>query len=985
MPSMRTFSSVACGASRRCVTAFHVVFLSRWRWALIALFALLTAHQPAFARDPCDAISLLEQQWRVRLAESQRDLASFTALRRGEVEPGFQLSHLTPVALDDDSAVEDYIQVLRSDGYLPMSPPGLDQCARLAKSMQTLRAELTAQLTQLRDARLTLFTQSADIRWALQRLLLKLERLQPLTAELTQRQAGAQNVGPDAPGAAQTPASPETGKTATEAEAQAEAVRRAAAVERLTEMSQRAQALLAELSAHLYADASFGTLETLWPQILTLSGNPVRELAAQLPDLQTRPQTLAEAIEVLRVQATYLRNHRIAADGMRAAMRTWREPQREWTGLRQELVMLPEMTLNALVGPVVEEYQLARERQKLVTLLSLWSLQVILLALAAWLVARAAAWSMQALSQLQRRLLRLLGQTAAMRLVNGLFWVLKPNAPWLMIWWLSVTLSNLSPSHWYLFHLLRPLGVAYALFRGIRVMSEWLFSRMYGQSGFFVTQQTGDQLRTEAGRLAVSVVVCWALREMALATGGGYVYFIVQSAVILYLWCLATLSLRRHGDVCRKFICRLSTVNSRESCSLLLDRPWIFPWWPLLFIAAQVWDLLLRLHLLLGQFDAYRSLSVRILRLHLETATGAETEGEDAEADEYQARSYRYWMLDRPREEQAVIAQEALLATLTKPVTDWAEKQREDNMLLLVGEHGGGKTSLVSQFEKHWDKTPVRFLSAPPKLTSAEAVKAFLTDSTALSDGDSMADKAAAPSAQKKVVIVDQAENFLLAQVGALDGVKAFLQHLNDASPDTFWIVVMHAPTWRYLSRVFQKHHQFSHIIAMPKWSPTDIRKLLLSRHHASHRRLRYDDLLLSALAGTESASFKAADTRVFNLMWELSAGNPLTALHLWLESARFDHRTVEIGIPQRVATSVLNALQDDECFMLAAVIQHENLTPQEIAVATTLPLAMVRQTLKSGCAAGILWGDERDRYRVHALWYPALTTYLGRKNILHG
>ncbi|WP_431687265.1 hypothetical protein [Hahella sp. NBU794] len=982
MSSMRTFLSVACGASRRCGIPVPAVLLSRWRWALMGLFALLAMHQPALARDPCDAISLLEQQWRVRLAESQRDLASFAALRRGEVEPGFQLSHLTPVALDDDSAVADYLQVLRSDGYLPISPSGLDQCARLLKPMQALQGELTAQLTQLRDARLALLTQPADIRWALQRLLLKLERLQPLTAELAQRQAASQNVGPDAAVASPTPSSPEAGKSATDPEAQAEAVRRAAAVERLAAMSQRTQTLLAELAAHLYVDAASGSLDDLWPQILAQSGNPVRELATRLPDLQARPQALAEAIESLRVQATYLRNHRIADDGVRAALRTWREPQREWTGLRQELIMLPEMTLNALVGPVVEEYRLAQERHEQITLLSLWSLQVILLALAAWLMARAAAWSTQALSQLQRRLLRLLGQTAAMRLVNGLFWVLKPNAPWLMIWWLSVTLSNLSPSHWYLFHLLRPLGVAYALFRGIRVMSEWLFSRMYGQSGVFVTQQTGELLRAEAGRLAVSAVVCWALREMALATGGGYVYFIVQSAVILYLWCLAVLSLRRHGDVCRKFICRLSKVNSRESCSLLLDRPWIIPWWPLLFIVAQGWDLLLRLHQLLGQFDAYRSLSVRILRLHLETATSAETEGDDAEADEYQARSYRYWMLDRPREEQAVIAQDALLATLTKPAADWAEKPGEDNMLLLVGEHGSGKTSLVSQFEKHWDKTPVRFLSAPPKLTSVEAVTAFLADSAAAGADRKEGD---APAAQKKVVIVDQAENFLLAQVGTLEGVKVFLQHLNDASPDTFWIVVMHAPTWRYLSRVFQRHHQFSTIIAMPKWSPTDIRKLLLSRHHASHRRLRYDELLLSALAGTESASFKAADTRVFNLMWELSAGNPLTALHLWLESARFDHRTVEIGIPQRVATSVLNALQDDECFMLAAVIQHENLTAQEIAAATTLPLAMVRQTLKSGCAAGILWGDEKDRYRVHALWYPALTTYLGRKNILHG
>src|SRR5690606_3300911 len=104
-----------------------------------------------------------------------------------------------------------------------------------------------------------------------------------------------------------------------------------------------------------------------------------------------------------------------------------------------------------------------------------------------------------------------------------------------------------------------------------------------------------------------------------------------------------------------------------------------------------------------------------------------------------------------------------------------------------------------------------------------------------------------------------------------------------------------------YLNDVFGKLNQYSYVFNLLSWRSEEIRELIMSRHHASKRKLVFDELLFSSMGNDELSSYSATADRCFLLLAELSNGNPALAMNYWINAAsKAGNFTIEIGVPER-------------------------------------------------------------------------------------
>ena len=114
---------------------------------------------------------------------------------------------------------------------------------------------------------------------------------------------------------------------------------------------------------------------------------------------------------------------------------------------------------------------------------------------------------------------------------------------------------------------------------------------------------------------------------------------------------------------------------------------------------------------------------------------------------------------------------------------------------------------------------------------------------------------------QPTLVVLDEAQNFFLAQLGGLEGWRTVLNLVNARLDNVFWVLLINNQSWAYLCNVFGREYQFRNVIRVKHWGQTDIRSLILSRNHLSNFQLRYDEVLLSS-RGPEAGNPGNADHR---------------------------------------------------------------------------------------------------------------------------
>ncbi len=580
------------------------------------------------------------------------------------------------------------------------------------------------------------------------------------------------------------------------------------------------------------------------------------------------------------------------------------------------------------------------------------------------------------------------GKRRWVKALARMFSGLAPLAPWILLWLvLSIFTALFSGSNAPLLLWWAPLAELYIIYGLLCLISEWLLLRICSGAGVFLSSEQTQQLTGETRTRSRWLVWPWiALYLIDHLIGPSLLYRATELLGWLVIWfVLASLLRVRRHEYLVNMKRMLPEAADPVVDRLLAENTFIF--FATLLLPLQLL-LFVRQYLdqLLADFDWYRSLSARWFRMR--TKSLVEHDAEEISTDEVCEQYERWFTPEGDGTSKLPVIDTGLLEAIRKPLDTWQKNHSDENTLLLTGEKGIGKSAALNRLEQYINEEmpdiQVHRITVPAKTTDKEAVYSLIGGTLGIDLTDGPAVLARTDEQRKPTVIMlDEAQNLFLAEVGYLDGWRTLLNLTNIRVSHIFWVVAINNQSWAYLCNVFGREYQMRTAIRAKRWSQNEIRSLILSRNHLSGYKIQYDDILL-ATRGPDAGNLRNAEQRFFSLLWDSCRGVPMTALEMWLTSIRTNGRTVTVGLPQVPGSGVLEQLGSKLMFVYAAIATHENLTFEEIIKVTNQQENVVRYALKSALDADFMERSPEGRYRITPLWYHTVISYLTRKNMLH-
>ena len=574
---------------------------------------------------------------------------------------------------------------------------------------------------------------------------------------------------------------------------------------------------------------------------------------------------------------------------------------------------------------------------------------------------------------------------ALARLVSGL----APLMPWILLWLVLDGFASLfSGSNAALLLWWVPLARLYIIYGLLCLLGEWLLLRICSGAGIFLNSEQTRAVSQHARSRSRWIIWPWVLLYLVDHwIGPSLLYRLVEFGGWIVIWlAIGSLLQPRRQEYLTNLQRLLPEQLDPVAEKMLAGNRFLLV--ASVLLPLQLW-LFLRKYLdqLLSDFDWYRSLSARWFRIRTRVIAEDDAD-EEVETEEISEQYERWFTAEGDGETKMPVIDTGLLTAMRKPVNAWLNDRTDENALLITGEKGIGKSAalgrLQAQVGKEFPDIAVQRITVPAKTCSREAVYQLIAEvldwymqegPVALARSDE--------TRQPTTLMLDEAQNLFLSEVGYLDGWRALIDLTNTRLENLFWVIAINNQSWAYLCNVFGREYQMRNVIRVKRWSQSEIRSLILSRNHLSGYKLRYDDVLLAS-RGPEAGNLRNAEQRYFSLLWDSCRGVPMAALELWLTSIRTEGREVVIGLPHAPGMGVLEQLGPKLLFVYSAIATHENLTSEEVSEVTNQPQNVVRYALKVGMDAEFVVRGADGRYRIRPLWYHTVISYLNRKNMLH-
>jgi hypothetical protein len=294
-------------------------------------------------------------------------------------------------------------------------------------------------------------------------------------------------------------------------------------------------------------------------------------------------------------------------------------------------------------------------------------------------------------------------------------------------------------------------------------------------------------------------------------------------------------------------------------------------------------------------------------------------------------RLFRFEAVDDPRflvgrdREMQALAEARELWEAGRPVA-----------VLVVGERGSGKTSLVNcAVEGPLEGLAVVRGEFGPRLAGPAAVREFLAGLLGLPDPAGLE---AALQGGRRVLVLEETERTFLREIGGFGGVRELQRLIAATAATTLWVLVINQHAFRFLDAAVRLGASFSHRLDAARASARAVRDAILVRHNLSGLRLRFvrPASERGRLARLRRRVRGAADPEqlFFDGLARESAGVFRTAFELWLGQIDAVHAGTLVMKPMGApdVDAVIEQLDADDLFTLVAVMQHGSLTAEEHA-----------------------------------------------------
>jgi hypothetical protein len=337
------------------------------------------------------------------------------------------------------------------------------------------------------------------------------------------------------------------------------------------------------------------------------------------------------------------------------------------------------------------------------------------------------------------------------------------------------------------------------------------------------------------------------------------------------------------------------------------------------------------------------------------------------------------------------------LALIDQAIQRW-ENGRASSFIM-YGQRGSGKTTLINIAEDRLfdEDQPVTRAVIRDKIATVDALVTYLAELLELpeaSDFEGLArDLLAGP---RRAVLLEGCHNLFLRKIGGLEAVRYLLWLVARTNHNVLWGLCLGKYAHDYLSKFLPLDQLFHFEIAISAWKPHELRQLILLRHDQSgySHSYAFDKDLEKALRRRvrhwrrpeEPAAQEALEQIFFEELAETCGENILVALYYWLRALDpngRDHYTVK---PMReLDLDMVNNSTLEQAFILAAILHHDNLNPQETAEILDANLIQTRLQLDILDNLNILDIDaETRRYRVNPVVLQPVSEMLEGRNLLY-
>ena len=346
-----------------------------------------------------------------------------------------------------------------------------------------------------------------------------------------------------------------------------------------------------------------------------------------------------------------------------------------------------------------------------------------------------------------------------------------------------------------------------------------------------------------------------------------------------------------------------------------------------------------------------------------------------------------------------LISRREEIKAFTEAFERWDSKK--ESSISIFGEAGSGKSSLINYVSKSiFQAHPVYQIELSKTTIDVKTICRTLSDQIDWLNVFTLEELQAQLKGRRCIIIIENAENLYLRKVHGMRALEELLQSMAKSLNDVFWVFSFRKQAWRFLEKSMGISAYFYYQLETTSLSRESMQELIMVRHNISGYRLQFEETAAQVKdkeyrrAKTEEEKQQILQDKYFDALMSVSKGNPILSIFYWIRSIeKYESNKIYVKQPSRLEYGFIKRLDPDQVFMLAAMIQHSNLSlqnAQDIFNLSHQQCRMHMETLENKGLAikiantnGIVDADEI--YMINPIAYHEILNMLRSKNILTG
>ena len=267
--------------------------------------------------------------------------------------------------------------------------------------------------------------------------------------------------------------------------------------------------------------------------------------------------------------------------------------------------------------------------------------------------------------------------------------------------------------------------------------------------------------------------------------------------------------------------------------------------------------------------------------------------------------------------------------------------------LLVVGDPGSGKSSLVAKIAQRAGGAPVVRIAPPPHaVTDRKVFEDHLRE--ALGTGGSV-DQAFDRLRAGTIVVVDDLELWWERRSGGLEVVELLLSLIDRHGGRCFFVVATTTVAEGLLRQLVSLEERFLARVRLDPFSAEALRDIVLVRHRSTGMGLTVDGRATQGLADWRLARF-------FNQLFDRTNGNVGEALQVWISSIdSVEDEEVRVQMSEAPRLAPLQEIRPRQRALLGALLVHRRLRPDTVALMTGLEAPELAQEVAALRRSGLV------------------------------